>query len=54
MHFRFIDFPDRQGFVLTFASKEDRDYYVENDPAHGAFVKTLSPMEDAIVFDFEA
>lgn len=40
--------------MVTFSSKSDRDYYVKEDPAHAAFVKTLSPMDDAIVFDFEA
>ena len=40
--------------MVKFASKEDRDYYVQKDPAHRAFVQSLSPLETAIVFDFEA
>jgi Stress responsive A/B Barrel Domain len=38
---------------VTFSKKEDRDYYVQEDPAHTAFVKTLDALDDAIVFDFE-
>ncbi|KAL9113288.1 MAG: hypothetical protein Q9227_002623 [Pyrenula ochraceoflavens] len=29
------------GYVVEFASKEDRDYYIKDDPAHLAFVKKL-------------
>ena len=28
-------------FVVEFASAEDRDYYVDKDPAHLAFVKSV-------------
>jgi len=42
------------GFVVEFASKEDRDYYVSKDPAHQAFVKTLNDkVTDSRVIDFE-
>jgi len=42
------------GFVVEFASKEDRDYYVSKDPAHQAFVKTLNgKVTDSRVIDFE-
>ncbi|EXJ81770.1 hypothetical protein A1O1_07835 [Capronia coronata CBS 617.96] len=42
------------GFVVEFASKEDRDYYVSQDPAHQAFVKKNSlRFEDARVLDYE-
>ncbi|KAH6621237.1 hypothetical protein B0J18DRAFT_466843 [Chaetomium sp. MPI-SDFR-AT-0129] len=41
------------GFVVEFASPEDRDYYVTTDPAHQAFVKTLSGVvEKPTVLDF--
>ena len=29
------------GFVSHFANEEDRMYYLEKDPAHKAFVKSL-------------
>ena len=29
------------GFVSHFGSEEDRDYYLHQDPAHLAFVKSL-------------
>ncbi|EWG39682.1 hypothetical protein FVEG_15058 [Fusarium verticillioides 7600] len=41
------------GFVATFESAEDRDYYVKTDPAHQAFIaKVGSVVEKAIVVDF--
>ncbi|KAL7942255.1 hypothetical protein V8C42DRAFT_333037 [Trichoderma barbatum] len=41
------------GFVVEFASTEDRDYYVTTDPAHQAFVKSIGNLvEKAIVVDF--
>ncbi|KAL4872816.1 hypothetical protein BDV12DRAFT_161578 [Aspergillus spectabilis] len=40
-------------FVVEFATAEDRDYYVEKDPAHRAFVGTLGDViEKAQVIDF--
>jgi len=42
------------GFVLEFASKEDRDYYVKQDPSHLAFVKKNSPQFEVVrVLDYE-
>lgn len=42
------------GFVVEFASKEDRDYYVSADPVHQAFVKKNgSRFEDVRVIDYE-
>lgn len=42
------------GFVVQFTSKEDRDYYVNQDPAHEAFKSTAGPfIEKAVVFDFQ-
>jgi len=42
------------GFVVEFASKEDRDYYVSKDPAHQAFVKSIDgKVEDSRVLDYE-
>jgi hypothetical protein len=41
------------GFVVEFASREDRDYYVKEDPTHQAFVKSIEDLvEKAIVVDF--
>lgn len=40
-------------FVVQFASAEDRDYYVQKDPVHQAFVKSLDGIvEKAQVVDF--
>ncbi|KAK1144827.1 hypothetical protein N8T08_004840 [Aspergillus melleus] len=40
-------------FVAEFASVEDRDYYVHEDPAHLAFVKSVGEvLERAQVIDF--
>jgi len=42
------------GFVVEFASREDRDYYVAKDPTHQAFVKKNSPrFDDVRVIDYE-
>ncbi|SPJ79148.1 uncharacterized protein FTOL_07539 [Fusarium torulosum] len=42
------------GFVSTFNSAEDRDYYVKTDPAHQAFIaKVKDLLEKAVVVDFE-
>ncbi|KAL1986299.1 hypothetical protein VTN96DRAFT_6667 [Rasamsonia emersonii] len=40
-------------FVVEFESAEDRDYYVQKDPAHRAFVESVgSVLEKAQVIDF--
>ncbi|KAJ5432945.1 uncharacterized protein N7458_012101 [Penicillium daleae] len=40
-------------FVVEFASAEDRDYYVREDPVHKAFVQSLNGVvEKAQVVDF--
>ncbi|KAJ5616953.1 Dimeric alpha-beta barrel [Penicillium hordei] len=40
-------------FVVEFANSADRDYYVQSDPSHLAFVKTLDGLiEKAQVIDF--
>ncbi|OCK78967.1 hypothetical protein K432DRAFT_444246 [Lepidopterella palustris CBS 459.81] len=40
-------------FVVEFASAEDRDYYVTEDPSHQAFVKSIGDVvEKAQVVDF--
>ena len=40
-------------FVLEFDSVEDRNYYVEEDPAHRAFNEGISGvLEGVIVVDF--
>jgi hypothetical protein len=42
------------GFVSTFNSAEDRDYYVKTDPAHQAFIAKIKDLlEKAVVVDFE-
>jgi len=41
------------GFVVEFASAEDRDYYITKDPSHLAFVKSIGDLvEKAVVVDF--
>lgn len=41
------------GFVVTFASVEDRDYYVSTDPVHKAFVGSVGDIvEKVTVLDF--
>ncbi|OAA66822.1 Stress responsive alpha-beta barrel [Niveomyces insectorum RCEF 264] len=41
------------GFVVEFASAADRDYYVQSDPAHLAFVASLKGLAEKItVVDF--
>ncbi|KAF7718503.1 Uncharacterized protein PECH_003687 [Penicillium ucsense] len=40
-------------FVVEFASAEDRDYYVKEDPAHREFVKSLDGvLEKGQVIDY--
>ncbi|KAM4057873.1 stress responsive a/B barrel domain-containing protein [Hirsutella rhossiliensis] len=40
-------------FVVQFASQEDRDYYVQEDPAHQAFVEVMVPkLVKAQIIDF--
>lgn len=40
-------------FVVEFASQEDRDYYVQEDPAHRAFVELMMPkLVKAQIIDF--
>ncbi|EPE02507.1 stress responsive a b barrel domain protein [Ophiostoma piceae UAMH 11346] len=41
------------GFVVTFSSVEDRDYYVSRDPVHQAFAKNVGDIvEQVTVVDF--
>ncbi|KAL7906983.1 hypothetical protein GGI35DRAFT_482350 [Trichoderma velutinum] len=41
------------GVVAEFASAEDRDYYINTDPAHQDFIKSLGGvLEKATVLDF--
>ncbi|RDA91280.1 hypothetical protein CP533_6321 [Ophiocordyceps camponoti-saundersi (nom. inval.)] len=40
-------------FVVEFASQEDRDYYIQQDPAHRAFVDHILPkLVKARIIDF--
>lgn len=43
------------GFVMEFESAQDRDYYINEDPSHSAFVAkaTSGFVEDIKVVDFE-
>jgi len=42
------------GFVIHFASEEDRRYYLEEDPAHLGFVKSLDGIiQNARIVDYE-
>lgn len=42
------------GFISEFQNEEDRKYYLEKDPAHLAFVKSLDGiMQNVRVVDFE-
>jgi len=42
------------GFVSEFENEEDRKYYLEKDPAHLAFVKSLDGIvQNVRVVDFE-
>jgi len=42
------------GFVSHFANEEDRRYYLEDDPAHLAFVKSLDGIiQNVRVVDYE-
>ena len=41
-------------FVVEFNSVEDRDYYVQKDDAHHAYIKYISEfVTKAIVVDFQ-
>jgi Stress responsive A/B Barrel Domain len=43
----------RHAFVVEFATKEDRDCYVEKDPVHQEFIRGLDGLiEKARVIDF--
>ncbi|KAL9620669.1 MAG: hypothetical protein Q9160_004805 [Pyrenula sp. 1 TL-2023] len=43
------------GFVVEFESTQDRDYYLNDDPSHQAFVAKIKKglVDDARVLDFE-
>ncbi|KAI9717067.1 MAG: hypothetical protein M1812_005002 [Candelaria pacifica] len=42
------------GFVVEFDNEEDRKYYLEKDPAHLGFVKSIEGIvESARIVDFE-
>ncbi|KAM0790631.1 hypothetical protein ACM66B_004493 [Microbotryomycetes sp. NB124-2] len=41
-------------FVVTFANAQDRDYYLDTDPAHVEFKSSLSgKIADVFVFDYD-
>ena len=42
------------GFVSHFANEEDRKYYLEQDPAHKAFVESLDGIiQNMRIVDYE-
>lgn len=42
------------GFVVEFENEDDRKYYLEKDPAHLSFVKSLDGiMQRARIVDYE-
>ena len=42
------------GYVVTFATISDRDYYLDECPTHQEFKKNIKPLvEDVFVFDYE-
>jgi TFIIF-interacting CTD phosphatase-like protein len=46
--------PQTHGFVVEFENDEDRDYYLNKDPAHLSFVKDNGPIMNSVkVLDFE-
>lgn len=46
---------DQHGFVLAFRSAAERDYYLDEDPAHQAFKASIAEkVVDAVVLDFES
>lgn len=43
------------GFLMTFTSEEDHNFYIDEDPVHKAFQRFVSPKidkEGVFVFDF--
>ncbi|KAK4052441.1 hypothetical protein OIV83_002243 [Microbotryomycetes sp. JL201] len=41
-------------FIVTFENVKDRDYYLDTDPAHDEFKKSLhGKLEDIFVFDYD-
>jgi hypothetical protein len=46
--------PHTHGFVVEFENAEDRDYYVDKDPAHQEFVKFAGGVANGVkVVDYE-
>lgn len=46
--------PHTHGFVVEFENDKDRDYYVNEDPAHMKFVEFAGKMLNSVkVLDFE-
>ena len=40
------------GFILEFKDEADRDYFLNKDPAHKAFVEAIIPLKaDFLVLD---
>lgn len=56
-HVSWADLSDKNGmthaFVVQFENTDDRNYYVEQDPAHLAFKKEIEPLVEKItVLDY--
>lgn len=49
-----IQSPYTHGFVVEFESEDDRDYYVNKDPAHQDFIKFAGELlQNVKVLDYE-
>jgi hypothetical protein len=47
--------PFTHGFVVEFNSEQDRDYYVNKDPAHQEFIKFAGELLQSVkVLDYES
>jgi hypothetical protein len=47
--------PFTHGFVVEFSSEQDRDYYVNKDPAHQDFIKFAGELLQSVkVLDYES
>ena len=44
----------QHAYVSTFRNAEERDYYLDTDPAHQAFkAMIIDKVADAVVYDFD-
>jgi hypothetical protein len=51
---KYLKSPYTHGFVVEFESEEDRDYYVNKDPAHQEFISFAGELlQNVKVLDYE-